>query len=209
MFGVLFAHWSLPILKSLLEGRPRVDEISIHPVVLGFALGVSLLTGILFGILPALRIGWRGTAGVQAGRVGPAAGLLMESLWRASRVDLGFSPDQVLTMRFNLPQRKYDTGHRVEAFREELLRRISALAGVTMSQSTGFEIEGMLPTGGPERNSAFSNVSPDYFHAMGIPLLRGRDFQRTDRPGSFPVSIVNWWRAGFLVVRKFWASVFA
>lgn len=235
VFGVLFAYWSLPILKSMLEGQPRVDEIAIQPVVLAFALVVSLLTGILFGILPALRVGWRGTAGVQAGRVGPsrqrlrkalvtleialslvllsAAGLLMESLWRASRVDLGFRPDQVLSMRFNLPQGKYDSGHRVEAFRVELLRRVTALPGVAfagtnsappmgaMSQSTGFDIEGTPPMGVQERNSAFSNVSPDYLHAMGIPLLRGRDFQRTDRPGSFPVVLVSQ-----LVARRFFGG---
>lgn len=225
VLGVLFAFWSLPALKSMLEGRPRVEDIGLQPVVLAFAAGVSLLTGVLFGLPPALRAGWGGIAGVQSGRTGPprqrlrtvlvgleialgvvllsAAGLLIESFWRATRVDLGFRPDQILTMRFNLPQRRYGTALRVEAFREELLRQVSALPGVAFAgtnsappmgvvqQQTDFEIERKPQTGGEEQNVSFANVSPDYLHAMGTPLLRGRNFAPTDRSGAPPVVIVS------------------
>ncbi len=132
-----------------------------------------------------------------------AAGLLIESFWRATHVDLGFGLEHVLTMRLNLPKRKYDTGRRVEAFREELLRRVSALPGVEFAgtnsappmgilmQSTNFEIEGKPETRGEEQRVSFANVSPDYLRAMGIPVIRGRNFQATDRQGTSPVVIIS------------------
>lgn len=106
-------------------------------------------------------------------------------------------------MRLNLPKRKYDTGRRVEAFREELLRRVSALPGVEFAgtnsappmgilmQSTNFEIEGKPETRGEEQRVSFANVSPDYLRAMGIPVIRGRNFQATDRQGTSPVVIIS------------------
>lgn len=102
--GVVLAYWSLPVLKSLLEGRPRVDEIAIRPAVLGFAVGIAALTSILFGLLPAIRVGniepllrtaARGVSPRQRLRKAlvtveialgllllSAAGLLIESFWR-------------------------------------------------------------------------------------------------------------------------------
>jgi putative ABC transport system permease protein len=91
----------------------------------------------------------------------------------------------------------------VEAFREELLRRVSAIPGVKfagtnsapplgiLSQGTDFEIEGK-PRGGPKKPFAeFGNVSTGYLSAMGIPLLRGRHFLESDRPDSPPVAIIS------------------
>ncbi len=222
--GVALAFWSLPVLRSLLETQPRVDEIAIRPAVLAFAAGIALLTGILFGAGPAVRAGRIDPALKQSGRSSPrqrsrkalvaveialalllvsAAGLLLESFWRVMHNDLGFRPEHVLTMRFNLPKRKYDTGRRVEAFREELLRRVSALPGVeyagtnsappmgVLSQGTGFQFEGAPEPSEEARDAAFANVSPDYLRAMGIAVLRGRHFQAADRPGTPPVAIVS------------------
>lgn len=221
MFGVLFAFCSLPALKSMLEESPRVDEIALRPAVLIFAAGISLLTGILFGISPLVRIysklrAIRPTSGerhsqqrfrkvVMAVEIAlsllllSAAGLMIESLWRATHVDLGFRTDHVLSMRFNLPERKYKTGQAIEAFRKGLLEHVSALPGVkfagtnsappmgALSQHTDFEIEGTSEA----QSASFANISPNYLRAMGIPLLRGRYFMPSDRRGSPLVVIVS------------------
>ena len=223
--GVVAAFWSMPVLKSMLEGSPRAGEIGIRPPVLVFAAGISLLTGILFGIAPALLAGRGEPGGPSASRGGPprqrtreilvaaeialglvllsGAGLLMESFWRATRVDLGFHPDHVLSMRFDLPARRYDTGRRVDAFREELLRSVSALPGVefaglnsappmgVLSQHTDYEMEGAAAVGRQNQSASFANVSPDYLRAMGIPVLRGRNFAPADGRGSTRVAVVS------------------
>jgi putative ABC transport system permease protein len=150
--GVLLACAALPLLKSALPASmPRVNEIELNGVVLGFGAGVSLLTGILFGVVPAVRLG--GGFGFGAGgrtvtarnrtarllvtvEVALAvvllagAGLLTESLRRVLNVDLGLRKEHVLTARLNLSKSRYPDGTRVRAFREELLRRVYALHGV-------------------------------------------------------------------------------
>ena len=149
--GVLLAFLALPLLKSVLPaGMPRAPEIGLSFPVLVFAAAASLLTGLLFGTVPALRPG--AALDLAAGRrvLSPrhrtsrflvtvevalalvllsSAGLLLESLRRAWHVDLGFRKD-TLTMRLQLSSRAYPDAHRVRAFRQELLRRVCALPGV-------------------------------------------------------------------------------
>jgi putative ABC transport system permease protein len=215
--GVLLAYLSLPLLKPLLEGQPRADEVAIRPAVLAFAAGMAALTGIAFGLAPALR----SAVTLRAASARPrlrrvligaevalatvlmtGAGLLIESFWRATHVDLGFQPGRALTMRVNLPKRKYDSGRKVEAFREELLRRVAALPGVefagtnsappmgVISSGTEIEVEGE-PAVHREIWPDFANVSADYLRAMRIPILRGRDFGPADRAGTSPVAIIS------------------
>ena len=150
--GLLLAYGTLPLLKSVLPASmPRADEIGINGVVLGFGAAVSLLTGLLFGLVPAVRPG--GSFGLGSGgrtvtgrnrtarllvtvEVALAlvllagAGLLLESLLRVLNVDLGFQKEHALTMRMDLSKRSYPDGTRVSAFRAELLRRVYALPGV-------------------------------------------------------------------------------
>jgi putative ABC transport system permease protein len=215
--GIVAAYWSLPLLQPLLPHELGSPRIALHPAVLAFAAGLAVLTGVVFGLAPAFgstitlgaasaRPRLRATLVVAeimlAALLLSSAGLLVESLWRASNVDLGFHPEHVLTMRVNLPQRKYDTGRKVEAFREEWLSRVAALPGAEfagtntapplnrLSASTGIEVEGIRNLA-DESGADFANVSADYLPAMGIPLQRGRNFAETDRPGSPRVAIVS------------------
>jgi putative ABC transport system permease protein len=150
--GVLLAYATLPLLKSALPASmPRADEIGLNGAVLGFGAGVSMVTGLLFGLVPAVRPG--GSVGLgSGGRTVTArnrtarllvaievalalvllagAGLLMESFRRVLNVDLGFRKEHALTVRLQLSKRSYPNGQRVRAFREELLRRVYALPGV-------------------------------------------------------------------------------
>ena len=135
--GLLVARWAVRALSIIGSGRiPRGDSIAIDPVVLAFAFGLSLVTGLAFGIGPAwyatgrdaatgLHEGGRG----QEGRVHPrmqralivsemalalvllvGAGLFVKSLWRLQQVDPGFRPDHVLTVRTSLPLARYPEG---------------------------------------------------------------------------------------------------
>ncbi len=118
------------------------------------------------------------------------AGLMIRSFDRLMRVDPGFKADNLLTMELSLPQARYGEGEPQTAnFFREILGRIETLPGVESVGATwilplsgqgagsGFEIEGRDPATISERtNSAFSAVSPDYFHTMSIPIVKGREF---------------------------------
>ena len=229
--GVLLAYGAVPFLKAALPaGMPRADEIAVNGTVLWFAAALSLLTGLLFGALPAVRPG-RGlggrtvTAHNRAARLLVTvevafammllcgAGLLMESFRRVANVDLGFRKEHLLTMRLQLTRSRYPDGPRVGAFRAELLRRAQGLPGVqyagTVSalpmgivmQGTEFEIEGRPETSRDKPFVDYANVSTDYLRAMAIPLVRGRYFDAGDRPASTPVALIS-----ESMARAFWPS---
>jgi putative ABC transport system permease protein len=125
------------------------------------------------------------------------AGLLIESFQKASSVDFGFEREHVLTMKLELNRRAYSTGQRVEAFREELLRRASSVPGVIDAGTVStlplghlagrltFEVEGRRTT------ADYAAVSTGYLRAMRIPLLKGRYFSESDRSGTAPVLVVS------------------
>ena len=150
---------------------PRSDAIGLDGWVLAFTLGVSLLTGTLAGLLPALRL-TRGDVGEalkqSAGRTASesggsrtrsvliiaevalslmlliGAGLLIRSLWMLRGVNPGFDPDHVITMFLSIPSTKFTTPQRQISFYDRVLQRISALPGV---QSAGV-IDALPLTGG-------------------------------------------------------------
>ncbi|MGO9262886.1 MAG: ABC transporter permease [Bryobacteraceae bacterium] len=136
---------------------PRAPEISLDARVLAFTAAVALLTGILFGLAPAIQVartdltaslrdGGRGNAiGFRRNRLRSAlvvgevalalvllsgAGLLMRSFYRLQSIDPGFDPHNVLTFRTNLPQAKYKTDELTASFYRTALDRIRALPGV-------------------------------------------------------------------------------
>ena len=133
-----------------------------------------------------------------------ASGLLLRSFEKMREVNLGFRPDHTLVAAYGLPQKQYSTQAQVNEFNEELLRRVQELPGVKSAGLTSF-----LPASGNNSNSAFQAegyaapkpgeldlatlvaVEGDYFTAMGIPLLRGREFTQADKEGSQLVVIVN------------------
>ena len=154
--GLLLAYGTLTSASTLLAGQlPRAEEISIDARVLLFALGVSMLTGILTGTLPAVRASrsdlndalkesGRGESaiGVRTRRVLivcevalslvllMSAGVMIQSLLALRHGDTGFDPNNVLTMRVRLVEARYPTPARRSAFFEAALQRIRALPGV-------------------------------------------------------------------------------
>ncbi|MFY9608133.1 MAG: ABC transporter permease [Blastocatellia bacterium] len=230
--GLLLAVGGLNALVALGPADiPRLDQTGIDLRVLGFTLAVSLLTGLIFGLVPALQAskpdlndslkeGGRGSAGgIRGMRVRNllvvseialslvllvGAGLLIRSFMRLQQFDLGFNPDNLTTMRIQLPGSKYRDGKQVATFYQQLLQRLEAVPGVQSAgaissvfltdtpNSTNFTIEGRpVPTGAEAIEVPLDSVSPSYFRVMGIPLLAGREFDDRDVQDSTPVVIIN------------------
>jgi putative ABC transport system permease protein len=192
-------------LKAMRPGNiPRLDEIALDWRVVAFTLGVSVLTGLVFGLAPALQAargdlrsalqaGSRGASGGALDRMRGAlvaaqvafalvlligAGLLIKSFARLQDVDPGFRPDNLLTFRISLPGSRYgsDTTRRL-AF-EELERRLAALPG---AQSVGAVTN--LPIGGsyPYWSFAIEGVTERIPGVMqdAVPLGVTPDYLRT------------------------------
>jgi len=132
------------------------------------------------------------------------AGLMLKSFWRLQHRDLGFDAHGLLTLRITLPQTSYPPGARRSELLRRLLEEVQSAPGVAVTGATtvnplGAErsieqvvIEGMDTRGGNATyNVNHRLVSPDLFHAMNIPLLRGRNFTEQDDDRAQPVVIVS------------------
>jgi putative ABC transport system permease protein len=131
------------------------------------------------------------------------AGLLARSFMQLAHVDPGFTPDNATLLRLSLPQKKYAMPEQQTAFADALLERVKALPGVQSAGIThsmplvgdyvlGFNIEGrpaIAPSDLPSTN--YYAVTPDYFRAMGIRLIRGRTFTPQDDAKAPRVAVIN------------------
>jgi putative ABC transport system permease protein len=128
------------------------------------------------------------------------AGLTLKSFWRSQQVPLGFSPHGVLTASIALPTARYDSPETIARLYDQLLEKVRQLPGVSAAAvcsnapfdhkewDSSFHITGAPPDPpGQEPTSEMAIISPDYFHALGMSILRGRDFGLQDvrgRPGT-------------------------
>jgi putative ABC transport system permease protein len=178
LVGLIFASIVLRLgVRLLPETLPRINEIGLDWQVVGFAVGVAVLTGIVCGLAPAfaairtnvnetLKEGGRtGTAGGSHARVRSAlvvaevavalvllaaSGLLLRSFEKMRQVDLGFRPDHTLVASYSLPQKKYGTQATIDEFNHELVRRVQQLPGV---KNVG--LTSLLPDSGANNNNVF------------------------------------------------------
>ncbi len=183
--GLMLAWWGVELLVAM-SPRDVLDlgGVGLNLPVLGFTLAVSLLTGVVFGVVPAfessrvstsesLKEGAKGTtAGRRGGRLRGAfvvaeialalillvgAGLMLKSFARLRSVDPGFEPANLLTMRVSLPFRKYKEDEQVIAFCRQAAERLAALPGVTAVGAVNY-----LPFAGPGAATNFKVVGrPD------------------------------------------------
>ncbi|HKQ61381.1 MAG TPA: ABC transporter permease [Candidatus Polarisedimenticolaceae bacterium] len=175
--GVLLAVWGIDLLRGLGAALPRVEQAALHGPVLAFALAISLATGVIFGLAPALHAahveahpglqeGGRGSRGTLRGRLRAAlvvtevalsvlllagAGLLVRSLDRLTAVRPGFDPHDVLTTRLTLPEAKYPEQEQRSAFFAALLERLGGLPGVTVAAGVS-----ELPLAGQNNDTYFA-----------------------------------------------------
>ncbi|HKR97542.1 MAG TPA: FtsX-like permease family protein, partial [Candidatus Angelobacter sp.] len=211
----LATHWS---------DLPRADAIRVDGSVSAFAIAIVLLTAFLAGLVPAISSTGRGLLGALqdsarsiGGSVSRAAlrkvlltaeialtvvllisaGLLFRSFIHLRTSDLGCLTDNVLTVRFGLPVKKYDTPEKVLAFQETLMARVRSLPGVeaagliSTAPGAGYEGDNVFtipehPAQGPslELDALIRKADPGYFSALGVPLISGRVFNQQDKLGQ-------------------------
>ena len=153
--GLLLAAVALPLLSLLVPNTlPSADHPTLNPRVLAAAAGFAALTGLGFGLIPALRVGGRtGLDGLRQGSrsggrkqrlrqvlVGVevtvsvvlliVAGLLIRSVWRVQSINPGFAPERLITVNTTLPRPKYDITQRRLQFYHKVLSEIRGLPGV-------------------------------------------------------------------------------
>jgi putative ABC transport system permease protein len=215
--GLALAHWGLDLLVAYAQQfTPRATEIKMDMSVLAYTLVISVVTGLIFGsipaingslsVSPALRDGSRSTHKRQTIRnwlivvqvaasfmllIG--AGLTIRSLIKLQQVDPGFRTDNILTMRIDLNFTKY-RNERAAEFWQLVEERLKAVPGVVTaggggtfplndggSPSGSILIKGReLPQSAGGSRVDFLYATPDYFAAIGQPLVAGRNFTLGD-----------------------------
>ena len=219
--GLLLAHWGVRGMGNPAASfLPRMEEVGINGRVLAVAGLITLASGLLCGLAPALRAtktdlgeclkeggAGRGLSGWRRGATRHwlvitemglslmlliGAGLFLKSFLLLSHVRLGFNPKNLLVV-------KIDGGEALaKPAGRELLARLSSLPGVQAVAAvnelppdhTGCCFD-MSLEGGATNEVYHQVVTPDYFRAMGIPLLKGRGITEEDTESSLPVVVVN------------------
>jgi predicted permease len=217
LLSVMGTHW----LSTRWLDLPRAETIHVDGMVLLFACALVVVTGLMAGLLPALSATGRGafamlqdsSRGVK-GSVSRAglrrvlltaeialtvmllvgAGLLLKSFVELRTTRLGCATENVLTMSYSLPEKKYDTPQKNVAFHEALLERVRHLHGVVaaglgaVAPGAGwggdevFTIAEHPPLmAGVRPDAIIRRADPGYFSALQIPLIRGRFFTADDR----------------------------
>jgi len=229
--GILLAYWGLRGLLKLPQTFVNADEATLDTRVLLFALGVSLVTGWLFGLAPALQLarpklqsflkeGGRGSGeGAKWNRVRGgfvvfqvalsllllvSAGLLIRSFDKLLRVNVGFRPEQLLSLEYRLPRNKYGKPDVQWNFHRQVTEQVKEIPGVqSVSLVRGLPFSGNggtvaiilpdreLPKKGAEPEVLFNTVMPNYFETIGIPLLKGRSFGNEDQANAPGALIIN------------------
>jgi predicted permease len=219
--GVLLSFAATRWLADNWSSLPRADAIHVDATVLAFAVGLVFLTALLAGLLPAISSTGSGVfAALQessrsiGGSLSRAtlrktlltveialtvillvsAGLLFKSFLHLRTADLGCATDHVLTIKYGLPEKQYDTREKVIAFHQSLLERVRRLPGVSAAglvstaPGAGWESDYVFTI--PEHpSSSFQlqddalnrTADPGYFSAMQIPLIAGRFFTDQER----------------------------
>jgi len=230
-FGIALATWGTPlVLRIFPSALPPVVHVQVNRVVLAVALGMSLATGILFGLVPALKVsganpqstlkeGGRGATGARHRTQGVlvaaeialslmllvGAGLLIRSFARVWAIDPGFEAAHLLTFGLGFSQDASSSPEKARAKLDALTAQLESVPGVqSASVSLGdMPLEGdsevpFWPTERPKPAktsewplAVFYYVGPDYFRAMGIPVIQGRILSSQDGPSTPMVIVID------------------
>lgn len=229
ILAIPIALWALNLfIKLNAANLPRLQSAELDSTVLGFTAIIAVITSIIFGLVPALRASKPNLTEFLKDRRGGAggssnqrlrsslivvettfgltlliiAGLLLRSFHKLMDVDPGLNPRNVLTLTFDLPDKKYSEQQQVDFYRQ-LLARAQALPGVVSAAAVTplplsggnaiitFTIDGHPVPKSEEPSADIKVVSSGYFHTLAIPLVSGRDFTDHDDSKSPGVVIVN------------------
>ncbi|HLJ47678.1 MAG TPA: ABC transporter permease [Bryobacteraceae bacterium] len=223
LFGLVGARWLIRLIVAMTPGNvPRIGESGLNLPVLAFTLLIAAGAGVLFGLAPALRISEKFRGGLVVAEVALSlvlligTGLLVKSLVLLNHVNPGFQPANVLTANINLRGANYRpvlrqalAGRVLERLRSD--PQVQAAGGVTHLPLAGngpsfnFDIEGRPPAApGEEFKAQLRCATPDYFKAMGIPILAGRTLSEQDTADTPNVVVIN-----DVAAQRFWPSELA
>jgi len=231
--GLLIAYWGVPALVAVIPQQqliamPFLRELHLDSGILAFSFGLSLLTGVVFGLAPALQSsrldlnevlkeGGRNASATASHRLRSAmvvteialavvllvgAGLMMKSLFRLLQTNVGFNPENVMTMSVVLPPAKYTDPNQQMIFNDQLRERVQSLPGVTgagtvnilplnSGNTTRFYVDGdPVPEPGKETEANSRIVSDDYFKTLGVPLIAGRAFDAREAATNAPPVVI-------------------
>jgi putative ABC transport system permease protein len=228
--GVFLAWAGLRVLRALAPADlPRMEEVSVDTTVLLVTAGVTIVTGLLFGLVPAaqssrtslsetMREGGRGATSGRGGQrlrraiVGAqlalvvvlltGAGLLVRTFATLQRVQLGFIPENVLTVTLQLPGAKYGQPGQAAAFYQSLFDRVRALPGVKSAGTITDMFLSQTPNSGnitvegravrdDDKEVTADAVSPGFFETVGARLVAGRFFDGSEQREGQLVTIIN------------------
>jgi predicted permease len=230
--GILLSVVATKLIAQRWKALPTAQSIHIDGIVIGFACVLMFVAALVAGLLPALSTTGKtmmkalqtsvrtGSSNVSRTALRKslltveigitvvllvAAGLLLKSFMKLHSADVGCVTENMLTLQYSLPQKKYDTPEKVDAFNETLLQRVRSMPGVrsaalgntvpgagywgdfvfTVKEHPPLKSEEDLP-------SALSRwADPGYFSALGIPLVSGRFFTNDERGARSYKVIVN------------------
>src|SRR5581483_10978263 len=230
--GILLSVVATKLIAQRWKALPTAQSIHIDGIVIGFACVLMFVAALVAGLLPALSTTGKtmmkalqtsvrtGSSNVSRTALRKslltveigitvvllvAAGLLLKSFMKLHSADVGCVTENTLTLQYSLPQKKYDTPEKVDAFNETLLQRVRNMPGVrsaalgntvpgagywgdfvfTVKEHPPLKSEEDLP-------SALSRwADPGYFSALGIPLVSGRFFTNDERGARSYKVIVN------------------
>ncbi|HYE86909.1 MAG TPA: ADOP family duplicated permease, partial [Vicinamibacterales bacterium] len=208
---------------------PPLAPVRLDWQVVAFTFALGVVTTIVFGLVPALRTlrvnlveslreGGQATVGGHRQRLRSllviaevtlavvlviGAGLMVKSLAALGRIDLGFQPQQMLTMRVSVPAARYDTPEKVVNFYRRLTANVRGVPGVqsagflrvlplaTTIGDMGLDVEGFQESPGVNAKGDWQIATDGSFEAMGARLMRGRWFVPSDTEASPPVAVIN------------------
>jgi predicted permease len=230
--GVLGLLLAMAGVRGLLalnpDALPPTIDVGMDTQVLGFSLLLSLATGVLFGLLPALSAGRadlqstlksqgrggtvrgsdRARRGLVVAQVALAvvllvgSGLLIRSFRDLNRLELGFTPEQLLTAQLRVDGPRYDSAPAVNRFFDDVIERLRQTPGVEMVgasmaapmqglMSSGVTVEGVESKSGAVQDIGYNLVRGDYFQVLGVPIVAGRNFDASDLLAGAHTGMVN------------------
>ena len=246
--GLLVAAWLVELPAAVPLAAPSVfvpyatrpADVTLDGTVLAFTLALSIVTGLVFGLVPALRASrpslYRALSSRGDGSGDPArvrtrqllvvaevavsltllvgAGLLLRSFAALRSNDVGFRPDHVLAVDLDLPAARYGTAERRTQFFDALIERVATLPSVVSTggieqlplsgpqQTSDFRIIGApAPVPGDEPDASYASVTPGYFDAMSLALVRGRLLGPEDDARTPRTAVIN-----ETMARRFWPN---
>ncbi|PZR77062.1 MAG: hypothetical protein DLM73_00700 [Chthoniobacterales bacterium] len=230
LLGIWLADVFRRAILSVEPGIPRMSEVQIDANVLCAIIGLSACLALFFALVPLLfsrgiEINDWLRQGSRSGGAGPGrqrlrgflialqvlltvvllsgAGLLVRSLWRLQKTDLGFQPENLLSFHLFPDNSRYGTPEAIAAFYTTVFERLNAIPGIGETSAVSHlpfsrggmgnrvALPGRMRNPGEQFDAQTVLVTPEYFRSVGLKFVSGRPFTAGDAQGAPPVILIN------------------